>query len=98
MGHYMQTPTNRAEESGFIQDQVEFRIGTVARGKRGTFHDGEGVKLSRKITMQHEDTANNKSFKIQQTLIKLNTERDKSSIRVGFQTSFSLQMKRVKNQ
>lgn len=41
------------------------------QGKR-TFHDGEGVKLSRKTTMLHVDTLNNKSFKIQeQHLIEL---------------------------
>lgn len=41
---------------------------------------------------------NSKSFKTYQPkLIKLKTELDKSSIRVGFQTLFSLQM-RGKNQ
>lgn len=50
---------SRISESGLLPGKKAFR-------------DGEGVRLSRKITMLHAETLNNRSFKIhEQKLIKL---------------------------
>lgn len=70
---YATTNQQRAEESVLINmRQNRIQNQDCNQGKRRTFHDDEGVKLSRKTTMLHVDTLNNKSFKIQeQNLIEL---------------------------
>lgn len=68
------TNQQRAEEPVLIRDKG-MHSRDCNQGNRGTFNDGEGVKLSRKAMMLHVDTLNNK---LQNTRTKTDSTKKKN--------------------